>query len=220
MGATLIAASVVLLIIGTAWLGRVGEGGDDDLQPPMVDGVTLPVDDDGDPIEIPPSQPATAVSFTPDGQILRPDPVRARIVDEEGDEVLVALPPDTTVDTVTGEIVPRPGGSSTTGSDTTRTTRPSTTPTTRPTTTTDPPPTTTTTDPPPTTTTTDPPPTTTTTEPPPTTTEPPPPTESAGLFGVLTLGLTGRLRARAPATRVVRPSGGRRRPGASRASAR
>ena len=185
MGATLIAASVVLLIMGTAWLGRVGEGGDDDLQAPMVDGVTLPVDDDGDPIEIPPSQPATAVSFTPDGQVLRPDPVRARIIDEEGDEVLVALPPDTTVDTVTGEIVPRPGGSSTTGSDTTQTTRPSTTPTTRPTTTTRPP--TTTTEPPPTTTTTEPPPTTTTTEPPPTTTEPPPPTEGAALFDLLTL---------------------------------
>jgi hypothetical protein len=162
----------VLLIIGTAWLGRVGEGGDGDLQPPMVDGVTLPVDEDGDPIEIPPSQPATAVSFTADGQVLRPDPVRARIIDEDGDEVLVALPTNTTVDTVTGEIVPRPGGSSTTDSDTTQTTRPSTTPTTRPTTTTDPP--TTTTEPPPTTT--EPPPTTTT-EPPPTTTEPPPTTE-------------------------------------------
>jgi hypothetical protein len=172
VGATLIAAAVVVLIVGLGWLGRLGQG-EERLAVPMVDGVTLPVDDDGHPVEVPPSQPATPVSFDVDGQILRPDPVLARVVDPSGTDVLVRLAPGTTVDTVTGEIVPQPGGSTTTGPGSTSpsTTRPSTTQTTAGTTTTAPPATTTTTTTPTTTTTTEP--TTTTTDPTTTTTENP-----------------------------------------------
>jgi hypothetical protein len=168
VGATLIAAAVVVLVIGMGWLSRGGEP-DEQLAMPVVDGVTQATDADGHAVEVPPSQPAVAVSFAADGQILRPDPVRARVVDESGAEIIVPLAPNTTVDTVTGQIVPLPPGT---------TTRPGTSPTTRPTTTPTSPPTVLTTPPttaPPTTPTTEPPPTTT--EPPPTTTEPPPTTE-------------------------------------------
>jgi serine/threonine-protein kinase len=102
------------------------------------------------------------MSFGPGGQILRPDPTRARVVDDTGEDVVVPLAPNTTVDTITGDIIPMPDGGTggttvTTGGG--GTTTPST-----------PPPTTTTTQPPPTTTTTQPPPTTTTTTQPTTTT--------------------------------------------------
>jgi hypothetical protein len=127
VGATLIAASVVVLVIGMAWLNRSSPTRDH-LATPTVDGVTLPTDQDGNTVDVPPSQPAVAVSFGGAGEILRPDPVRARIVDDSGQEVIVPLAPNTTVDTVTGEIVPR---------STTTTRRPGTTPTTRRTTTTD-----------------------------------------------------------------------------------
>jgi hypothetical protein len=182
VGATLIAASVVVLVIGLGWLSRGGEP-EEQLAMPVVDGVTQATDADGEAVEVPPSQPAVAVSFAADGQILRPDPVRARVVDESGAEIIVPLAPNTTVDTVSGEIVPLPPGT---------TTRPGTSPTTQPTTTpTDPPtsptsPTTApTTDPPTTPPTTQP--TTTTTEPPTTTTETPPTSEPdpGGLGGVL-----------------------------------
>ncbi len=190
VGATLIAAAVVVLIIGMAWLSRT-EKPTDRLAVPMVDGVTLPTDRDGHAVDVPPSQPAVAVSFGANGEILRPDPVRARVVDESGAEIIITLPPNTTVDMVTGEIVPRPPGSTTGPGSTPPTTRgsttttggPSTTP--PPTTTTEPP--TTTTEPP--TTTTEPP--TTTTEPPTTTTEPPPPPDplaDLGLLGALIPG--------------------------------
>jgi hypothetical protein len=171
VGATLIAASVVVLLIGLGWLSRGSDADDDGTALPMVDGVTLPTDSDGQAVDVPPSQPATAVSFGTNGEILRPDPVRARVVDRTGNEILITLPPNTTVDTTTGEIVPvvpgtttSPSGTASTTSGTTTTTRGSTTtpttsaPTTAPPTT-DPP----TTDPP----TTDPP----TTDPP--TTDPP-----------------------------------------------
>ena len=106
MGATLIAASVVVLVIGMAWLNR-SDPPRDRLATPMVDGVTLPTDRDGNAVDVPPSQPAVAVSFGGGGEILRPDPVRARIVDDSGREVIVPLAPNTTVDTVTGAIVPK-----------------------------------------------------------------------------------------------------------------
>ena len=164
VGATLIAASVVVLVIGMAWLNRSGPK-QEHLASPTVDGVTLPTDSDGNAVDVPPSQPAVAVSFGGGGEILRPDPVRARVVDESGHEVIVPLAPNTTVDTVTGAIVPK---------STTTTRRSGTTDTTRRTSTTDgttgptssnPSTTPTPTDPPPT----DPPPT----DPPPT--DPPPP---------------------------------------------
>jgi hypothetical protein len=106
VGATLIAGSLVVLVVGIGWLSR-SEGAPTENVSPAVDGVTEPTDRDGDTVEIPPSQPAVAVSFGPGGEILRPDPVRARIIDETGAEVLVTLPPDTMVDMVTGAIVRR-----------------------------------------------------------------------------------------------------------------
>jgi hypothetical protein len=179
VGATLIAASVVVLVIGLGWLSRGGEQ-EEELAMPVVDGVTQATDADGEAVEVPPSQPAVAVSFTADGQILRPDPVRARVVDESGTEIIIPLAPNTTVDTVTGEIVPLTPGT-TTRPGTSPTTQPATTPTNPPTV----PPTSPTTAPP----TTPPPtePTTTTTEPPTTTTETPPTSEPdpGGLGGVL-----------------------------------
>lgn len=146
MGATLIAASIIVLVIGLSWLNRGGDGRER-LAVPMVDGVTPPTAPDGEVLDIPPSQPAVPVSFGQDGHIVRTEPDRARIVDEQGNEVIVALPPGTTVDTVTGRIVTRPGGGSTTspaggtststgGSSSTRPTDPDTTPSTRDTTTT------------------------------------------------------------------------------------
>jgi hypothetical protein len=180
VGATLIAAAAVVLVLGLVWLAR-DQRPTDRLVVPTAEGVTMPTNGEGEPIELPPSQPAVAVSFGADGQLLRPEPVRARVIDESGTEVLVPLAPNTTVDTVTGEIVPttpttsRGGGSSTTrpgGSTTPPTTSPPTTspPTTSPPTTAPP-----TTEPP-------------TTEPP-TTTEPPPTTEPTvpdpGLVGLL-----------------------------------
>jgi hypothetical protein len=107
VGATLIAASVVVLVIGLGWLNRSGDL-EEQLTAPMANGATSPTDSDGRPVEIPPSQPATAVSFGPHGEVVRPDPVRARVVNRSGIEVIIRLPPNTTVDTVTGEIVPRP----------------------------------------------------------------------------------------------------------------
>ena len=175
VGATLIATALIVLVIGFGWLNSRGSAPEERLAP-MVDGVTLPLDDEGDPVDIPPSQPATPVLFGPGGEILRPDPVRARVVDESGEEVLVPLSPNTTVDTVTGEIVPtttattgRPGSTATTRPGSTVTTAPPSSPTTAP-------PSSPTTSPPTTAPPTTAPPTTAppTTEPP--TTEPPPTT--------------------------------------------
>lgn len=93
---------------------------------PTSDGVTLPTDSDGRTVDLPPSQPAAVVTFGADGSVLRPDPVRARIVDREtGLEILITLPPNTTVDAITGAVIPRPPGTKGT---TTVTTGPTTTP--------------------------------------------------------------------------------------------
>ena len=68
VGATLIAAAAVVLILGlcgwpaTSRLATASWS--------TADGVTLPTNGEGEPIELPPSQPAVAVSFGADGQIL------------------------------------------------------------------------------------------------------------------------------------------------------
>lgn len=140
VGAVVIAAGLAVLVIGTIWINR--DDSPTRLAMPTSDGITLPTDADGRAVDVPPSQPAIAMSFAPDGEILRPDPTRARIVDESGEEVVVPLAPNTTVDTVTGDIIPTPAGGSggttvTTGPTSSRppaTTRPPTTssPTTKP----------------------------------------------------------------------------------------
>lgn len=161
VGAGVIAAGLVVLVVGVVYLNRTDEP--PRLVMPTSDGVTPPTDSDGRTVDVPPSQPAGVVRLGIDGSVLRPDPVRARIIDREtGAEILIRLPPNTTIDAITGDVIARPPGS--TGV-TTVTTGPSTTQTTDGTSQTTPPPTTSppTTDPP----TTEPP----TTEPP--TTEPP-----------------------------------------------
>ncbi|HEX5945567.1 MAG TPA: hypothetical protein VFY82_04790 [Acidimicrobiales bacterium] len=184
MGATLIAASVVVLVIGMAWLNRSGPK-EEHLASPTVDGVTLPTDSDGNAVDVPPSQPAVAVSFGGGGEILRPDPVRARVVDESGHEVIVPLAPNTTVDTVTGAIVPKSTTttrrSGTTGTTRRTSTTDGTTAPTNPSTTANPPSTPTPTEP--STTTTEA--TTTTTEATTTTSEAPPPDPDPTLAGIL-----------------------------------
>lgn len=189
VGPYAIAAAVVALVLGLGWLSR-GDGPEAQLALPVSDGITQPTDAEGHAVEVPPSQPAVPVSFAADGQILRPDPVRARVVDESGAEIIVPLAPDTTVDTVTGRIVPLSPGT-TTRTPTTPTTRPpgtttrptatpTTTPTTQPTTTpTTASTTTTTVD-----TTTPEPTTTTTTEPTTTTTDPDPDPDPGALGGI------------------------------------
>jgi hypothetical protein len=170
-GAAVIAMGLLVLVVGVFYLNKSDEP--PRLIVPAADGVTPPTDSDGRTVDIPPSQPAGMISFAADGSVLRPDPVRARVVDREtGVEILITLPRNTVVDAITGAIIPRPPGTS---GPTTVTTGPTTTPssgsgTTRPTTSTTESPTTAppTTEPP----TTEPPTTETpTTEPP--TTEPP-----------------------------------------------
>jgi hypothetical protein len=189
---TLIAGAFVVLAVGLARMSADGGTTGDELAAARTQ--RMAIGEDSAATTIPPSQPAVAVSFTGTGQIIRPAPVTARIIDPEtGEEVVVPLPPGSTV--VDGEVVPigsvgtsGPGSSGTTrpgtgttsttagGSSTTKppTTQPPTTqpPTTEPPTT-EPP----TTEPP----TTEPP----TTEPP--TTEPPPttapPQGAGGLLG-------------------------------------
>jgi hypothetical protein len=136
--------------------------------------------EDGDPIAIPPSQPATPVSFQATGEVVRPEATVARVVDRAGNDILVELMPGTTVNAETGQVIVRGTGTPTTGRPITTTSRPTsttgqaTTTTEAPTTTTESTttteePTTTTTEEPTTTTTDDP--TTTTTEEPTTTAE-------------------------------------------------
>jgi hypothetical protein len=176
---TLIVAAFVVLAVG---LVRMSSGSGEELAAPPIQRTAS--DGDYGPTTIPPSQPAVVASFSKTGEIIRSAPVIARIIDPEtGEEVLVPLPPGSTV--VNGEVVPigstgtslggaatsRPGTGTTGTTDGSSTTEmPTTTqpPTTQPPTTETP-----TTEPPPTT-------ETPTTEPPPTTetptTEPPPPT--------------------------------------------
>jgi hypothetical protein len=178
----LIAGAFVLLAVGLAWVSGDGSASD------LVTVSSPRTASDGDEtsaseadryfyglVPFLPSQPAIPVSASASGEVVRPAPATARIIDPEtGEEVVISLPPGTTV--IDGEVVPVEstgttlrGGTATTspGTGTTGTTAPSTTepPTTQPPTTQPP-----TTEPP----TTEPP----TTEPPttePPTTEPPPP---------------------------------------------
>jgi hypothetical protein len=123
VGAGVIAAGLVVLVVGVVYLNRSDEP--PRLAMPTSDGVTLPTDSDGRTVDVPPSQPAGVVHLGADGSVLRPDPVRARIVDREtGIEILITLPPNTTIDAITGEVIPRPPGTS---GPTTVTTGPTTT---------------------------------------------------------------------------------------------
>jgi hypothetical protein len=127
VGATLIGAAAIVLILGMVWLGRDDEPSDR-LVFPTVEGVTMPTDAEGEPIALPPSQPAVPVSFGVDGLIIRPEATQARVIDESGNEVLVPLPPGSVVDVVTGKIVPElPTTGTTRPGSTTGTTRPGST---------------------------------------------------------------------------------------------
>jgi hypothetical protein len=187
-GATMFSVAIGVAAIGAglSWMSNDSGGGEAD-ETAAGTGVPAAVNENREPDEVAPSQPAGVVSFSPSGEIIRQVPVTARIIDPEtGEEVLVPLPAGFTVDD--GEVVPigtgttvRPGSPTTgPGTGTTGTTSqpPTTSPTTEPPTTepptTEPP----TTEPP----TTEPP----TTEPPttePPTTEVPPPPLAGGLLG-------------------------------------
>jgi hypothetical protein len=173
---TLLAVVIFSVAMGFTWVNHGEEPGE--LAAPSAQWAAAR--ENGASTTIPPSQPAVAGSFTKWGETTRPAPVRARILDPEtGEEVLVSLPPGSTV--FNGEVVPigstgttRPGGTATTSPGTGTTGEPPTTepPTTQPPTT-EPP----TTEPP-------------TTEPP--TTEPPTTEAPQGLVGGL-LGEVGDL---------------------------
>jgi hypothetical protein len=158
-GETLLAAVIFAVAMGFTWINTSGNDSVELAAPSSQSS------EEGAATTIPPSQPAIAVSFSKSGEITRPPPSKARIIDPEtGEEVVVPLPPGSTV--VGGEVVPiassgtsGPQGSGTTRPGTGTTSRPSTSPPTTQPPTTQPP----TTQPP----TTEPP----TTEPP--TTEPP-----------------------------------------------
>lgn len=144
-----VAVGVAVVLVGAVgWINHDGSL-DGDFANPAANRVTVPTDSDGRPADLPPSQPATPVSFAPSGAVVRPDPARGRVVDPEtGEDVVIPLLPGTVVDTSTGQVVVKPpssgpGGTSTTRPTTTPTTSESTTPTTQATTTTEDPTTTT-----------------------------------------------------------------------------
>jgi hypothetical protein len=96
----LIVAAFVVLAVG---LARMSSGSGKELAAPPIQRTAS--DGDYGPTTIPPSQPAVVVSFSKTGEIIRSAPVIARIIDPEtGEEVLVPLPPGSTV--VNGEVVP------------------------------------------------------------------------------------------------------------------
>ncbi len=139
---TLLATVIFAVAMGFAW---VNHGGDDPVELAVPSARRTEAGENGAPTTIPPSQPAVAVSFSGAGEVIRPAPVTARIMDPAtGEETVVPLPPRSTV--VDGHVVPigssgtsRPGSTATTrpGTGTTSTTagRSSTTTTTKPTTT-------------------------------------------------------------------------------------
>jgi hypothetical protein len=116
---TAIAGGFVLLVLLAVGLTRMidGRAASELVAPPSYRAASARTS----PARIPPSQPAMAVSFTRNGEIIRAAPVMARIIDTEtGEEVLVPLPPGSTV--IDGEVVPigstgttRAGGTATTG---------------------------------------------------------------------------------------------------------
>lgn len=104
----------VLLLGVVAVTGWAGTDGADSVANRFGPDGPGPTDDDGRPVELPPSQPATPVSFAPTGEVVRPEPRRARVVDpRSGAEVIVDLPPGTRVDTATGQVVVRVTGTPT-----------------------------------------------------------------------------------------------------------
>jgi hypothetical protein len=142
---TAIAGGFVLLVLLAVGLTRMidGRAASDLAAPPTYRAASARTS----PARIPPSQPAMTVSFTRTGEIMRRAPVMARIIDTEtGEEVLVPLPPGSTV--IAGEVVPigstgttRPSGTATSGpaTGTTTTTSHGTSTTGNPTTSTTPP---------------------------------------------------------------------------------
>jgi hypothetical protein len=121
VGATLIAAVMVVLAIGLGWKSRGGTGSSlDDVAGRQAQGAAANGKARGAPGEIPPSQPAVPVSFGGDGEVIRPAPGTVRIIDpESGLEVVITLPPGTAL--VAGQIVPKDNRPTTSaGSGTTR----------------------------------------------------------------------------------------------------
>jgi hypothetical protein len=124
VGVTL--AGAALLLGAVAVTGWPGTKGTDSVANQLGPGGPGPNGRDGSPADLPPSQPATPVSFASSGEVVRPEPRRARIVDpRSGQEVIVDLPPGTRVDAASGQVVVRVTGTPT--SIPTSTTRPSTT---------------------------------------------------------------------------------------------
>jgi len=133
VGVALAGAVLLLGVVAvTAWPGTVGTDSIANRFGPDDPG---PTDEDGRPVDLPPSQPATPVSFAASGEVVRPEPRRARVVDRRsGQLVIVDLPPGTSVNPATGQVVVRVTGTPT--SIPTSTTRPATTTTTHESTTT------------------------------------------------------------------------------------
>jgi hypothetical protein len=116
----------VALVGLTGWPGT--DSPTDQLAGGLVsEGVTPPTNEDGEAIEIPPSQPATPVSFEATGDLVRPDATMARVVDRTGNDILVELMPGTAVDAETGQVIVRTTGTPTTGRPITTTSRPTST---------------------------------------------------------------------------------------------
>jgi hypothetical protein len=132
VGVTLAGAVLLLGVVAVAaWPSTEATRSVANQSSPNVPGATGP---DGAPAELPPSQPATPVSFAVSGDVVQPEPRRARIVDpRSGQDVVVDLPPGTRVDAATGQVVVRITGTptsirpSTTYSTTTTTTDPGST---------------------------------------------------------------------------------------------
>src|SRR5262245_48140711 len=106
VGVTMASAVLLLGVVAvTAWPSTEATRSVANQFSPNVPGAT---GRDGAPAELPPSQPATPVSFAPSGEVDRPEPRRARIVDpQSGEDVVVELPPGTRVDAATGQVVVR-----------------------------------------------------------------------------------------------------------------
>jgi hypothetical protein len=119
-----VAGVLVVVAFGVGW-AALAHGGDDVTVPGSrgAAGRSTP-DSDGGPTDgLPPSQPASPVSFGPDGTVVRPAPVLARVVDpSSGAVVVVPLPAGKTVDVHTGRIVPVDPTTTEPGSGTTTTT--------------------------------------------------------------------------------------------------
>jgi hypothetical protein len=142
---TAVAGGFVLLVLLAVGLIRMidGRAASDLAAPPTYRAASARTS----PARIPPSQPAMTVSFTRTGETIRRAPVMARIIDTEtGEEVLVPLPPGSTV--IAGEVAPsgstgttRPSGTATSApaTGTTGTTSHGTSTTGNPTTSTSPP---------------------------------------------------------------------------------